>query len=84
MEPGSALDRKGKMQRGRSQSRSDTCSVILFTEGSAELQLPPQRHNGAGELLVRVQVWAGDVYKVPGGDGYTWMALKLLYLQLPW
>lgn len=84
VEPGSALDRKEKMQRERSQSQSDICSVILFTRGVCRNQLPPQRHNGAGKPLVQVQVWAGDVYKVLGGDGYTWMALKLLYLQLPW
>lgn len=31
MEIGSVLDRKEKMQRGRSQSRSDICRVILLT-----------------------------------------------------
>ncbi|KAM7332177.1 hypothetical protein ACRRTK_008885 [Alexandromys fortis] len=60
VEPGSALDRKEKMQRGRSQSRSDTCSVIPFTGGVCRNQLPPQRHNGAGEPRVPVQVLCGS------------------------
>lgn len=70
--------------RGEEASREVTpAASFLSHEGSAGISSLHRDTTGLGSREFQYRCGL-DVYKVPGGDGYTWMALKLPYLQLPW